>query len=63
MSENINTVSGAEDYLKKEGVDIDKYVQKGLTEICKHCQGLGFDPFLDLVGVHNLCPDCNPTNP
>jgi hypothetical protein len=59
---NINSVEGATEYLKKEGVNVDAYIEKGLTELnetCKFCQGLGYDPYLfQMEGINVLCPDC-----
>jgi hypothetical protein len=69
---DIDTVEGAEAYLKSEGVDVDAYIERGLAELkkqkaldlanvvdtCPYCKGLGYDPINNLIGVHDLCPEC-----
>jgi len=68
VKENINSVEGSESFLNEQNVDINKYIEKGINELsnkhfkgksdCNFCQGLGFDPYLDLEGVRVLCPEC-----
>lgn len=58
--EKINTIKGAEEYLKDNNIDIDSYIERGLKEISTPFQCKDYDDDCESIEDKGMCFMYNP---